>query len=610
MRDGVKIAIDICLPPEAQRGEKIPAVIRQTRYLRSVQYHRPYNALLKQWFADVSFPTRIDFLNHGYAWVDVDARGSGASFGVRPCPWYEDEVHDGAEIVDWIIQQPWSNGRVGATGVSYDGTTSEMLMINRHPAVKAVIPQFSLFDAYTDVAFPGGIHNYHFTKCWNHMNQGLDRNDPCALLGMWLGIMTRGRMEKLLDLPALNTFVSGLSEQGGRRLLKNVVKGVNPTDEDPDFAMAGEAIAGHAENLNVHEAALNIDFRDDGVFSPLAPEKGGMGIDYFSPHTYVKEIDASGAAVFSYGGWWDMGYQYAAIKRHLTLSNPDNRLIIGPWDHGGRHYVGPTVGFRKSTYNHEAEFRRFFDFHLKDAKTGMESEAPIRYYTMGEEQWKTSDVWPPRNARTERLYLSSDRGLTSNKPGASQGYDIYQVDYSAGSGDLSRWKSGLGIAIDYSDRKKRDRKLLVYESRPLEQDLEVTGHPLIRLYLSSSVSDGNFFVYLEEVTPSGEVRYVTEGSLRVLHRKLSDAPPPYRMVTPYRTFKKEDGLPLVPGEVAELYFDLLPSSYLFRKGNSIRVAIAGADCDHALTPRGEPPVIHVFRSKQYASYLDLPAIKT
>ena len=62
--------------------------------------------------------------------LERDEIGSGASFGNRPCPWSEDEVADGADIVDWIIRRPWSNGRVGATGISYDGTTSEMLVRN------------------------------------------------------------------------------------------------------------------------------------------------------------------------------------------------------------------------------------------------------------------------------------------------------------------------------------------------------------------------------------------------------------------------------------------------------------------------------------------------
>ena len=76
------------------------------------------------------------FTAYGYAVVKADVRGSGASFGPWPFPWSPDEITDGAELVDWIVRQPWSNGKVGAFGTSYLGATSEFLLVNRHPAVK------------------------------------------------------------------------------------------------------------------------------------------------------------------------------------------------------------------------------------------------------------------------------------------------------------------------------------------------------------------------------------------------------------------------------------------------------------------------------------------
>lgn len=69
-----------------------------------------------------------------------------------------------SDLVSWIIQQPWSDGKIGSLGTSYDGTAAEMLLTTKHPAIKAISPRFSLFDCYTDVAFPGGIHLNWFTK--------------------------------------------------------------------------------------------------------------------------------------------------------------------------------------------------------------------------------------------------------------------------------------------------------------------------------------------------------------------------------------------------------------------------------------------------------------
>ena len=86
--------------------------------------------------------TQRFFASRGYAMVRIDVRGSGASFGRWSGPSSSDEVKDGGEIVNWIVAQPWSNGKVGAMGDSYEGSTAQMLAAVNHPAVKAVIPRF------------------------------------------------------------------------------------------------------------------------------------------------------------------------------------------------------------------------------------------------------------------------------------------------------------------------------------------------------------------------------------------------------------------------------------------------------------------------------------
>src|SRR5215475_1507404 len=146
MRDGVKIAVDLTLPAGLKDGERIPTILRQTRYFRSFDVGWPLS-----WLAadrrSVDRKRRL-LVTHGYAWVDVDVRGTGASFGHWPYAWAPDEVRDGLEIVNWIVSQPWSNGKVGAHGVSYEGSTAEFLVVNKNSAVKAAILECSVFDVY------------------------------------------------------------------------------------------------------------------------------------------------------------------------------------------------------------------------------------------------------------------------------------------------------------------------------------------------------------------------------------------------------------------------------------------------------------------------------
>ena len=162
----------------------------------------------------------------------------------------------------------------------------------------------------------------------------------------------------------------------------------------------------------------------------------------------------------------------------------------------------------------------------------------------------------------------------------------------------------------YPDRARQDQRLLVYTSAPLTEDIEITGFPIVTLFVTSTCADGAFFVYLEDVDENGKVFYLIEGQIRALHRKISNELPPYTQFVPYHSFKRRDALPLKPGEVAEITFGLFPISALVRKGHSIRIAIAGADKDtFARIPADGTPVLTFARNQVHASRIDLPVIE-
>ncbi len=558
LKDGVRLALDIYLPQGLEASARLPTILEQTRYNRSYEFQPEVREK-----ADRPSQKITEFVTRGYAYVIVDVRGSGASFGSRRAELGPQEVRDGNEVVEWIIRQPWSDGKVGATGVSYVGTTAELLLVNRHPAVKAIVPQFSLFDAYPDIAFPGGIQLTWFIKIWGQAIGAMDRNE----------IPVQQRQQ---------------------------IVGVRPVDEDSDKALLAQAIREHARNIDVQAELSPLIYRDE-----RAP--AGWTLEEISPKSYVRELGVSRAAIYSYSGWYDGGYPRAAINRFLTVRKPGSRLVLGPWSHGGLFYFAAN-GSLRSSFPHTLELLRFFDHHLKGIKTSIVNEPVVHYYTMGEERWHSASTWPLPQTQVERWFFGSGNklGKTSTK---EKGNDDYKVDYSAGTGSQSRWNTLVGgPRVDYPDRAAEDGKLLTYTSAPLEQDLEVTGHPVVRLFISSTATDGQFFVYLEEVDEQGHVRYVTEGELRASARMISNARPPYKMFGPYHTFLRRDARPLVPGRIAELSFDLLPTSNLFRKGHRIRIAIAGADKDHFDPIAGDPPEVRLYHGGVYASRIDLPVI--
>lgn len=566
MRDGVPIAVDLYLPREAADGARIPAILRQTRYWRAPRFRVVWRP-----FADRPQDLARRFLARGYAWLDVDVRGSGASGGVQRSLWSDDEVSDGGELVDWIVRQPWSNGAVGALGDSYDGTSAELLLSAGRPALRAVAPRFSLFDGYTDIALPGGVRLVWFAEAWGRFNDAIDRGRVWRAFPWWVPI-----------------FISG----------------PRPVDGPDGAAGVREAQLAHEANFDVARASSQIVFRDD------VPTEMGISSAQWSPCCARRAaIEASGAAVFGESGWWDGAYSRAAVNRFRMLRNPGGRLLLGPWNHGGDQRPDPLEPTRASEFDHAAELLRFFDFHLKGSANGWDREPPVHYFTTGEGRWKHAASWPPPSVPTP-YFLRENHALTRAAPGDASGADEYAPDPASGTGTRSRWR-GLAVPTwtEYGDRADADRHNLVYESAPLERDLEVTGHPVLHLVLRADGSDAALFAYLEDVDPRGRVGYVTEGQLRALHRRLRSASEaPYAQSAPYHSFLRADARPLVAGEPAELAFDLLPISHLFRRGHRLRLALAAGDRDQFETPADAATRWWVEHSAVAASRLELPVV--
>jgi putative CocE/NonD family hydrolase len=574
MRDGVRIAVDVWLPEGIEPGMKLPTVIRATRYWRAQDR---VGASIAQ---RSNFEEADHFNSAGYVLVLVDARGSGASFGIRRFEMAEDEVRDYGEVVDWIIARPWSNGRVGAYGVSYAGNTAEMLAVNGHPAVKAIAPLFNDFDNFGHLIFPGGILTVGFLEDWSNRVRLMDLNDMCAL-----------------------SEVEGPScEQ-----LLGEISGVKPVDADTEYSLLNSAVSEHEANTVPFEAALEYEFRDD-PFGPFGETNAGHRR---STSGHLPQIESSGVAMFIRVGWQDAGTVNGTLGRFNTISN-SQQVFIGPWDHGAKNDADPFEPEEKPVEpdpeDQFSEMVKFFDSHLKEGESE-QTPTEISYYTLGGGNWTTTEVWPPEGFETKMWYFKKAGGLGVDAPTVAGANDLYTVDFSATTGIRNRWYTNGGAGdVVYPDRSEEDRKLLTYTSDPMPADVEITGHPLVTLFVDSGTPDAAFIVYLEVVAPNGRVTYVTEGQLRGVMRAVTEAKPLYRKYGPHRSELRDDALPLVPGEIAEIRFDLWATSVLVREGHRIRIAVAGADADTFLRyPRdGSVPKWAVHRSATHASRIDLP----
>lgn len=570
VRDGVKIAATVCLPKDLPRDTKLPAVLTQTRYWRAMELRIPFRWILDSMVPNAPNPEVVT--SRGYALIYTDVRGTGASTGSRITPFSEEEIKDGYDVVEWILAQPWSDRNVVSKGISYTGITTELFAKNNHPAVKAIIPGHGFWDPYTDVAFPGGCFDYGFIQMWSFLGKNLDLNNSKVfkqvLPDAWL-----------------------------------VAKGVDPVKTDKDLKLLTKAVEEHRYNQYVYEQTIVENFRDDQL-----PD--GTSFDDFSIFANRNEIEKSNVPILAWCSWLDSGYGDAIIHRYMNVGNP-HIAILGDWTHGAvlpaNHFFPHRTAVTPSPNDRINAWINFFDRCIYGE--GIQGKR-IYYYTLGEEKWKKSKVWPPEGHEYQKWFFSENYTLTREKPQNEIGEDSYKVNFRTTTGRNNRWWALLGFPIIYENRAKIDEKLLCYTSQPFHEDTEITGQIILCLYLTSTHEDGAIFAYFEDVDENENITYITDGEFRVIHRKILSEDPPYKMLIPYHSYKKEDSAPLNPGEITEVKFDLHVTSVMIKKGHRIKIAISGADKDTFLRyPAEGRPTITIARNVKYSSYLDIPVIK-
>ncbi|MHA1698357.1 MAG: CocE/NonD family hydrolase, partial [Promethearchaeota archaeon] len=384
-----------------------------------------------------------------------------------------------------------------------------------------------------------------------------------------------------------------------------LVKGVKPVDPRNRKLTLKEAARIHQSNSYPIDYKERIVYRDDPI------NDDGILIDDISIFRYKKEIEAFGIPIYAFGSWGDSVTANVVISRFLNFDNPQ-KAIIGDWDHKALHRANPFHGHKEpNAVNRVDQIKDWLLFYEDVLSDKFEKKKILYYFTMGEEKWKRTEVWPPENQVETWWYFSEGSKLQGGQsPSTEAGADVYQVDFDATTGKRNRWYTLLSLPVDYGNRAKADKHLLTYTSNPLEEDLEITGHPFASIYLKTNREDGIIIVYLEFIDDGGKVHLITEGVLRFMHRKFSNEEPPYQFPLPYRSYKRGDSLPCKPGEVMRLEFPLIPTSILLRKGFRIRVAVAGADRDtFSRYPESGDATITVERNKHYPSGIMLPKIR-
>jgi predicted acyl esterase len=262
---------------------------------------------------------------------------------------------------------------------------------------------------------------------------------------------------------------------------------------------------------------------------------------------------------FVIGGWYD-GYR-DSVPRMLEKLDTPVKGIIGPWAHTWPNWPYPKPGME---WRHEAV--RWFDHWLKGKETGIMDEPRFAVYVRewhppgavekAPGYWRWEDGWPIERTKKRILYAQPDHTLSIEKPvGQGQTHRLRYVPTVGveASGNVNWWG-------DFPwDQRGTDAYSLVYDSTPLEEDLEILGFPRAILHVSADASLANWIVRISDIAPDGTSTQVAGAGLSGAQRISSEKPEP-----------------MVPGRVYKLEFDLHFTSWVFPKGHRIRLAINNA----------------------------------
>jgi len=484
------------------------------------------------------------------------------------------------EIIAHLAGLPWSNGKVIATGSSYSGSTADMATTRSAPGLVGAIPREVDFDWWEGL-WPGGIPNDLLFKEW-----------AAEVFDM--------------DLGRSQALVKGLTLDGSQRAsdISYLYPMIQNVDEDPDYKLVHEALRTRQADRPhwTSEYYGNVSFRDD---------VGTNSHSFFSSVTgaHIEAMRRENKPVQYWGSWMDANTGDEAINRYLNAPDVLNVTVITATDHGSGVNADPFFADRTEPFPSQPEQ---FDMRLAWAADVVAEKPPariIKYYVLGTGQFRESIAWPPEGIIDAEYYLSEGGALQRDPP--APGMDSYDVDFTAKSGESSRWNQGPRPS--YRNRKEQGSKLRVYLTPAFAEDMELAGWPVVSLEMSALTDDPSVFAYLDDVAPDGTVTYVTEGLIRAINRKIADPKTlPYDPGPAPHSFSRSDALPVVPGEKFSLAFKMFSVAALIKKGHALRLAIAGSDAGtlrRLSTPLfSEAPAerFDIYRGGESASKVSLP----
>jgi putative CocE/NonD family hydrolase len=560
MRDGVKLSTDIYLP-EAKKG--YPVILQRT----------PYDNIAPGIVESAQY-----FSQKGYVVVLQDVRGRFDSEGH-----FEPRVNegkDGYDTIEWIAEQPWSNGKIGMMGISYRASVQWLAARERPPHLVTTVSTAT-----------GGMR-------WMHDENYMNGKFP--VFQFWWLNLTGGRTMQdypfggLSRLPVEVPSPYNFNKIIRTRPLKDVDKVVGRTN-------------------TYWRTWLEHNTYDE----------------YWQQMSFEDHFDKLDLPALHITGWfdncqWGEMYMYSQMVARSKGGN-NQWLLVGPWDHVGSSNPQPRLGdlefTQEAVLDMNAIHLRWFDYWLKGENNGQEDEPKVKIFTMGRNNWREEPSWPVPKMEHVKYYIHSgggantlggDGNLNTIKPGEEPNdHYTYNPEDPVPSvldpDSPAPPRDAHVLALDYRYALRRE-DILVYTSAPLEAEFELTGNAFIILYAASDCVDTDWMALLSDVGPDGKSIPLTSAVMRASYRAGAsqiDSPAP---------------TPISPREVYEYTIEFMATSMAFQPGHRLRLAVTSSMFPaYDLNPNTGAPIGEdvpsqlanqtIYHSAEYPSYVLLPVVK-
>ncbi len=468
----------------------------------------PFNTILERGY-EAGWPTHPErFTEAGYAYVGQQSRGNLEGGMFR-----QDHV-DGYDCIDWIVNQDWSNGKVAMYGRSFMGATQWLVAPEQHPNLVAIVPQVVNPDLWERGYWDhGALQLSHTARRIYRTRVSNDMTHKVAEFGGW------DAFYRHLPLITLD-----------------------------------QAVVGAKNNL----------WQEYLTHSEYGP--------YWSDISITDRFDRINIPTYIHAGWYD-NYPGALLKTYVILKELGNidklRVYVDPTDHDGRVVGDRDFGDNPSIDRFDVALR-WLNWVVRGIDDGIASEPPIKFYTMGANEWRTAADWPLPGTRFAPYYFHT-RGsrhgeLSTVSPGdeiaSEYTYDPDDPVPTHGGNHSGPQDHPEIIRVGALDQRPNwDRRdVMSFETDPLSTDFEVTGPVSARLWASTSGRDTDWIVRLMDVEPDGTAWNLCEGIIRARFRKSVFEPPEL----------------LEPGIVYEYEIELQPTSNVFLKGHKIAVHVTSS----------------------------------